>query len=280
MAVRVTPSRRRAEEWELVLVSAGFAGRIAQSPDGWQIVVAAGDAELAAVVLDAFDRENAAPAQPPAEPPEWGRTLAGVVMGSGLVGAYIVTGPAALQGPWYRRGSASASAIMEGELWRTVTALTLHVDHVHLVGNTLALGVFGAAVCRILGPGVGASLILLGGAGGNLANAVLHRYGHSTVGASTAVFAAVGILSGLAAGRGWAWRRAWMALGAGLALLAVLGTGERADLGAHLFGFAAGAGLGAASVTAVPRPPGRAVQWTLAVSVAAVVAGCWAIAFR
>lgn len=280
MAVRVTPSRRRAEEWELVLVSAGFAGRIAESPDGWQVVVAAGDAELAAVVLDAFDRENAAEARPAGEPPEWGPTTAGVVMAAGLVGAYLVTGPAALQGPWYRRGSAGAAAIMAGEVWRTVTALTLHADHVHLVGNVLALAVFGSAVCRLLGPGVGAWLILLAGAVGNLANAVLHRYGHSTVGASTAVFGAVGILSGLAAGRGWAWRRAWIPLGAGLALLALLGTGERADLGAHLFGFAAGGSFGVAAGSTVRRPPARAAQWTLAASAAAVVAGCWAIAFR
>jgi membrane associated rhomboid family serine protease len=74
-----------------------------------------------------------------------------------------------------------------------------------------------------------------------------------SIGASTAVFGALGILSMLQVPR----RSAWLTLGAGVALLGLLGTSARADLLAHLFGFAAGVveGLALRSLT----PPRRSL---------------------
>lgn len=263
----------------LVLSSAGVPSRIDQSDGEWCVFVAPVNVEAALYALDSFDRESAEPPPPPVAP-EWGPTYAGAVMAAVLVAAYAVTGAADGTGDWYRRGSASASAISGGEAWRAVTALMLHVDLTHLVGNVVAIAVFGAGVCRILGPGLGVWLVLVAGAGGNEVNALLRAQGHSSVGASTAVFGAIGILSGLAAARGWAWRRTWTALGAGLALLAMLGTGERADLGAHFFGFLAGGMLGVATGTFVARPPGRMVQSMLTLAAVGVVAASWAVALR
>lgn len=276
---RRTSHRRRAEEWALVLAAAGIASRIDESAGEWCLFVSASEVAVAASALDAFDREGVEPEPRPAFP-EWGPTYAGAVLAASLLVAYAVTGAADPHGDWYRRGSASASAISDGEVWRAVTALTLHVDLTHLVGNVAAIAVFGAGVCRQLGPGLGVWLLLLAGAGGNAANALLHASGHSSVGASTSVFGAIGVLSGLAAGQGWAWRRVWMALGAGLALLAMLGTGERADLGAHFFGFLAGGFLGLVAGAIVARPPGRAVQWMLALAAVGAVAAAWAVALR
>ena len=276
---RCTPHRRRSEEWALVLAAAGIASRIDESAGEWCVFVSARDAAVAASALDAFDRESVEPAPSPVFP-EWGPTYAGAALAASLLVAYAVTGAADPHGDWYRRGSASASAISDGEVWRAVTALTLHVDLTHLVGNVAAIAVFGAGVCRQVGPGLGVWLVLLAGAGGNAANALLHGSGHSSVGASTSVFGAVGVLSGLAAGRGWVWRRAWMALGTGLALLAMLGTGERADLGAHFFGFLAGGVLGLVAGAVVGRPPGRVVQTVLALATAGAVAAAWALALR
>src|SRR5438034_425376 len=62
-----------------------------------------------------------------------------------------------------------------------------------------------------------------------------------SIGASTAVFGALGALAAFPQHR----RRAWVPLGAGLALLAFLGTSKRADLAGHLCGFVAGLLLGA-----------------------------------
>jgi membrane associated rhomboid family serine protease len=79
--------------------------------------------------------------------------------------------------------------VMAGEWWRAVTALTLHADAPHVGGNAVAIGVLMTAVCWHLGPGLGAWLLLLAGAAGNLLTAAVHGGGHSSVGASTAVFA-------------------------------------------------------------------------------------------
>ena len=67
----------------------------------------------------------------------------------------------------------------------------------------------------------------------------------------SAVFGALGTLSALQVPR----RRAWLTLGAGVALLGFLGTGARSDLLAHLLGFAAGVteGLAVRRMTPPPR---------------------------
>ena len=169
---------------------------------------------------------------------------------------------------WFERGSADAERILLGELWRTVTALTLHADIAHVLANALFGALFLSAVCGALGPGVGCALVLLSGAGGNLANALFQSSHHVSVGASTAVFGAVGLLSGLAVARRRRQRslrrHAWVPIGAGLAILAMLGTtGTRVDLWAHLFGLLVGGALGIPVGFALPRPPGPLVQWIL-----------------
>jgi hypothetical protein len=76
---------------------------------------------------------------------------------------------------------------------------------------------------------------------------------HHFLGASTAVFGALGVLGGLrsvSGMRGMTWREAAPFV-AGLMLLALLGAGEedgpgKIDLGGHFLGFAAGAVLGGA----------------------------------
>ena len=69
---------------------------------------------------------------------------------------------------------------------------------------------------------------------------------HQSVGFSTAVFAAIGLLSGLQEQHSrWALFKLLVPIGAGIGLLAMLGTGgERTDLGAHLFGFVCGLMIG------------------------------------
>ena len=78
-----------------------------------------------------------------------------------------------------------AELILAGELWRAVTALTLHADHAHLLSNAIACALFLSVVCGALGAGVGSALVLLAGAGGNLANALLHGSHRVSVGAAT-----------------------------------------------------------------------------------------------
>jgi membrane associated rhomboid family serine protease len=273
--IRSATSAREAQEWALVLASAGIPHRVEHRPGQWRLVVDARDAERAAATLDSYDQEHRPPEVPPAE---YGGTSAGFLVAPLLLAFYVVTGPAELGGRWSRVGSASAERILDGELWRTVTALTLHANAAHLLGNAVACAVFVTAVARELGPGVAVWLVLLAGAAGNALNALLHGAHHSSVGASTAIFGAIGILGGLQSMRRRGRRRAGLAAAGTLALLAMLGTGEHTDVLAHLFGLFAGLVLGAAAALWLRRPPGRLVQWTLAASALAAVVGCWLVA--
>jgi rhomboid protease GluP len=174
-----------------------------------------------------------------------------------------------LQRPdWVNAGAVDAAAVFErGEIWRLATALFLHADVGHLLSN-LASGIFVfAAVTSTMGRRAGWVLITLAALAGNLATA-LARYPepYISIGASTAIFAALGLLTGRAvrvAACSSAWRR-WRAmfvpLAAGLTVLSLYGAGGvRIDVGAHLCGFAAGLGLGFAvsrgvRLSAAPRP--------------------------
>jgi membrane associated rhomboid family serine protease len=169
-----------------------------------------------------------------------------------------------------------------GEYWRVVTALTLHLDVGHLIAN-LGFGVvFGLLAGQILGPGVAWATVLAAAAAANLLNAFVQPDTHLSVGASTAVFATLGLLAGYewrrrsAAPERRAWR--WAPIVAGLFLLAFTGTGgENTDVLAHVTGFVAGAVAGAAHASwRVPR--GGTAQVFSAVASLAAVATAWAMA--
>ncbi|MGE9291889.1 MAG: rhomboid family intramembrane serine protease [Puniceicoccales bacterium] len=146
-------------------------------------------------------------------------------------------------------GSNSVAMVQGHEWWRAVTALTLHGDIGHLIGN-LAAGVgFGFGLSRYLGAGWAWTLIVVCGALGNGLTAFLYYpQPHLSVGASTAIFGALGLLTGF----GWSHSRQesrrsflvpeWiLPLLAGLTLLGMLGSGgERTDVMAHLSGFGLG----------------------------------------
>jgi membrane associated rhomboid family serine protease len=283
--VRVAPSRQRADEWAIVLAAADIPHWLRHRLDGWALLVASADAAAALETLDAYDRENV-----PGAISDGGEIAAsrraptvGLAVALLLIGFFAFTGPRAGRSAWFERGSADAERMLAGEWWRAVTALTLHADAPHVLGNAVAGALLVNAVCRPLGPGVGLTLLLLAGAGGNALTAVLHRGGHVSVGASTAIFGAIGILAVLrivAPGRvGVSARKPWVVLAAGLALLALLGTGPDADLFAHLFGFLAGGALGLVSAFAIRRIPRARVQWLLAAAAGAVVLAAWRLAF-
>jgi len=209
--------------------------------------------------------------------------MVGVYVALVLIGFFAITGSRADHSEWFQHGSADATRMMAGEWWRAVTALTLHADAPHLLGNALASALLVTAVCQQLGPGVGLWLLLLAGAGGNALTATVHGPGHVSVGASTAIFGAVGILAGLrivTPGRvGSTPRKWWIVAAAALALLALLGTGPTSDLLAHLFGLLVGGALGLVAAFTIRGLPTAPVQWLLVVAAGAAVAGAWRRAF-
>src|SRR5437867_2630265 len=132
-------------------------------------------------------------------------------------------------------------------------------------------------VAAVAPPVAGATA--LAGAGGNALTAVAHSAHHASVGASTAIFGAIGILATtrvVARGRGGrAARKPWVVLAACLALLALLGTSPDADILAHLFGLLVGGVLGLAAGLALPRAPRPSVQWMLALAGLGALVASW-----
>lgn len=166
----------------------------------------------------------------------------------------------------YEAGKLSAEAVMNGQVYRCFTALLLHADLGHLAGNMLFGAVFLHLVARQTGGVLAWLLVLLAGTAGNFLNAWLYYpVDHYSLGASTAVFGAIGILVSLPAGymlrhASHRFFRAWsVPFVIGLVFLAWFGTGsEQTDTSAHLMGFAAGLPLGVMGgwLKAAGIPPG------------------------
>jgi len=281
-AVRHSSRRRQAEQWQLALSSQGIETRLAYTPEGWTVFVTERESVEAAVALDNYEHENVRPERKGPTVQDWGPSSAGFIIAGALALFYLVTGPHDPAVPYFERGSASAALILEGEMWRTVTALTLHADLPHVVANALFMAVFVTAVCVSLGPGLGSFLLLLAGAFGNTLNALIQDPGHSSVGASTAIFGAIGILAGLRVGRRHAPeprpRKLWFPIAAGLALLAMLGMGARTDILAHTLGLVAGLVLGWAVGAVRVRPPGAIAQGVYLFIALGVVLAAWSLA--
>ena len=182
-------------------------------------------------------------------------------------------------------GAAHAASIRNGQWWLCVTALTLHAGPVHLLGNLTIGGTFIILLCRELGSGLAWSLLLASGTFGNLLNAWVQSPGHRSVGASTAVFGAVGILAAISTVRyrHHLQRRWFVPVAAGVALLAILGTeGKNTDLGAHLFGFCFGLFFGTAVEVMVAKQgrPGGVFNFLLAVLSMVLVVTAWWLAIE
>lgn len=153
---------------------------------------------------------------------------------------------------WTEAGALRPTEIFVlGEWWRPITALFLHGDVGHLLSNALAGAFVFSAVFGTLGRRRGLVLLTLGGALGNVLSAAA-RLGssYSSLGASTAVFAGLGILTGNAIRTRLnvtpdSLRSLFVPLGAGATVLALYGAGgSHVDLGAHLCGFLVGLVLG------------------------------------
>lgn len=198
--------------------------------------------------LHLYDEEN-----PPAlkkDPPriEYFDAVPGLV--AYVLVICIVAGMAGysfFQSNWFIAGRVDGELIRHGELWRLFTALTLHADVKHLLSN-LVFGVFfGLFAGRLLGSGVAWLTIVLSAATANALNTLLLESTHRSIGASTAVFAALGVVAGFVWFRKLMsqdrWSNRYGPIVGGLALLMYTGTGgPNTDVGAHLLGFLCGFG--------------------------------------
>lgn len=150
--------------------------------------------------------------------------------------------------------SSSLDMIDSNQWWRPFTSLFLHADLPHLAGNLLTGIGFTVFVARTFGAWKAWFLIFLCGTLGNAWNCWLqYPEEFHSLGASTAVFAALGLLSGSGFVESWRMRPHWTwpkvaaPVLAGFVLLGMLGTGKdpQTDVLGHVCGFITGMGAGA-----------------------------------
>lgn len=280
-------SKKKQKNWALVLHSRDIPCKAVRTETGRQLLVPADSFRQACEELKIYERENRNWPPPPLPERKLHENTASTlwvfillaVFHNLTVKKYNPFGSWPLD--WVEPGNAQAGKILAGEWWRLVTALTLHSGPLHLVGNIIAGTIFCTKLCRILGSGWAWFLILVSAIGGNLINALAQPAVHSSIGASTAVFSAVGLLAvlNMLHFRSSQWRRWPLPLAAALGLLALLGSGgENTDVGAHLFGFAVGCvcGLLTHLLFSWPGLPKKTMNVLLAlVSPALVILSWW-----
>ena len=283
--IRRADGTRQADEWALVLAAAGIPHRLAPHDDGVWLIVPGDEAARAEAALDEYEREllaghaDAAALESTSVRGSW---VLGASVALALVAFFALIGPPEPGDRWFTRGAASAARIVGGEPWRAVTALTLHLDAVHVASNAVASVVLIAAVAQRLGPGLGLALTVFAGVAANALGALVHDAHHSAIGASTATFGAIGLLAGLrmssrspiASTR----VKPWIVLAAALLLLAMLGTSKGADITGHALGLACGVVLGIVAGVVLRRPLPALAQWALGVATLITIVGGWVLA--
>lgn len=273
--------REEAHIYSLVLKSVGIGNRVVGAEEGYRIDVPEPYLDAALDAVARYREENPpTDAQDPLpRGPANRMNLSGVFVAVLLLSVHLAVMSSSAPEDYYKIFGAQARSIRSGEIYRCVTALVLHADDAHIAGNMVATALFGGAVCAITGNGVGWLMILFCGVAGNLVNAMVVSPGHLSIGASTAVFGAVGILCTLQAVRsvlfGRGWKKAVAALGAGMALLAFLGSSARSDLGAHLFGFACGLPMGGVYQLWIEDRMGKKGQVLCGVLAAVILIAAW-----
>jgi len=255
VVVLKTRDQRQCTEAGLVLTALEIEHELTRLDGRWLISVPAAFAPEASTELAEYAEESRAA-------PVGARPIAELSNGWGGVGVYVgvlvliavLARRFAFDYDWLQSGRIDSTRVLAGEWWRTLTALTLHVDLSHLAGNIVFGAFFGLYVGRYMGPGIGWAGIVAGGALGNALNVLIQPARHLSIGASTAVFAALGMLVAYTWRRGFwkntPWRTRIAPVTAGIGLLAFTGTGsgmegDNVDVLAHLTGFVAGFGMGA-----------------------------------
>ncbi|MDZ7645053.1 MAG: rhomboid family intramembrane serine protease [Woeseiaceae bacterium] len=279
--------RRACSDRALVLTSLAIPHELLGGQGTWAIVVPDAELHRARHELWLYARENEPLPRRRAVPVTANHNPYPGVAGYVIVICLVawLAGEGAFGRDWLTAGRVDGALIRDGEWWRTITALTLHKDIGHLLGNLVFGALFGLLAARVIGSGVTWLTVVVTAAFANALNTAVLIPAHRSIGASTAVFAALGLVAG------FVWRGRLMAqdrwpyrLGpivGGIALLAYTGTGdESTDIGAHLAGFVCGFGGGILLTRAAAVFEAARLQWICGTLAPVLIGGAWLLALR
>lgn len=291
-----SPRKSEIMEYSLMLASQGIKHWIEFDGDEYSVSLDEKDAVLAAELIDLYHSENRGFQDQGPIAGDLNLNLSPLAYLAVPVVCYFLVGldPAA---NWlYSRGNADARLILSGEWWRCLTAATLHADALHFMSNLVSgyfilnllshrLGMGSIMVLATLGAGITNYLVALA-SGGN----------HLSIGYSTVVFCALGMLAAVETlfnpRRGDRSLRRLTPLISAFFVAVMVGLGERADVKAHFYGFGMGAALGMLfgfAANAMGRPLTKAADpriksgrgyWLTQAALVLVTYGLFAVAWR
>jgi membrane associated rhomboid family serine protease len=285
------------DERAFMLYAVGIGSAIAKDTGDYVLLVEEDTAPAAREHLRRYEVERLNRPPPPPKPPKLHPNAgwASVAYASVITGVALVISNGLWRLDAFDVGELNAGLVRQGQWWRIWTALTLHVDGAHLAANTAAGMWFGYLAARLMGAGNAWLCVVLGAGLANWIESILASSWHRSVGASTAVFTALGLLSAyswrtrLALPQRWALR--WGPLVAGVLLLAWTGTGgeslddpssvagQSVDVLAHALGFLTGVLTGAVmSIEGIAGALNRVPQWLYGVLALVPIAVSWALA--
>ncbi len=267
-------------DYSLVLTARGIDNYVDRHERGWGLYTHPADVGRAQREIEAFRRENAERPAAPRAPHQFDSGWWGVAGFIAVIWAIPVLQFAGSSIDWLDAGRMQAHRINQGEWWRTVTALTLHADIGHLASNSLFGTLFGLFVGRYLGSGYGWLLVLCAAALANRLNALIQAPTFSSIGASTATFAALGVVAAFVWRRryfpGTLFHRGFAPIFAAVALFSFTGVGtENVDIMAHLLGLLCGALAGGLAASWDARRLGKSGQRLCALAAAIILSVSW-----
>ena len=252
VAIGAYPNYDAGFQHALVVLAMGRACWIVPANPGYRLLVEPFEVSPVETQLKKFDRESVGwpPVPRDTEPQRRLRTGTPLLWSLLVIAAFWAE---SADPRLIALGSLNRDAVLaRHEWWRILTALFLHADIGHLLSNALS-GIFVFSLVLTAFGRLRGWLLLVGAAAlGNLLVVGINSHvPYDSIGASTAIFAGVGLLTGSALQRmrslppGYRARAMFGPLASGVTVLALYGAGGvHIDVGAHVTGFVAGLLLG------------------------------------
>ena len=285
--------RRACDERAFVLTAVGIVSEIELDGDAYVVRVEAAVRAHALHHLWHYEQERRTPRVAetalPMQPNAWWGALLYMLI---LLWVPLVIAQGWARADLFAIGVLDPQLIRSGELWRAWTALLLHWDAPHLLGNLGAGSLLGYSAAQIWGNARAWMLIITAAALANLTEAGVALSHYVSAGASTAVFAALGLIAA------YTWRmrrvhaqgsmRRWVPLLAGVAVLALFGAGDaegqtanQTNVLSHALGFMFGVLAGVAVATnRGSRLLAALPNWLAAALAVGPVVAAWALALH